>query len=112
WTQIGFRQRWLMRSLIASRIEMRPAGSDDLDHIWDIQSASSEASQWHREDYLAFDCHVAMLDGRIAGFLVSRQVAHGEREILNVAVDPEFRRLGVAKRLIRSEIRRYPGMHF
>jgi polysaccharide biosynthesis protein PslH len=112
WRQIGYRQRWLIRTLIAGKIEIRAAQPADLDHIWAIQATSPEASQWHREDYLAFDCQIALIDGRLAGFLVSRQIAYREREILNVAVDPEFRRLGIAKELIRSEIARYPGDHF
>jgi ribosomal-protein-alanine N-acetyltransferase len=101
-----------LRSLIGSNIEVRPATSADLDRIWAIQSTAREASQWHRDDYLGFDCRLAIWDGEIAGFLVSREVAHREREILNVAVHPEFRRLGVAKSLIRSEIERFPGDHF
>ncbi|MDQ2950071.1 MAG: GNAT family N-acetyltransferase, partial [Acidobacteriota bacterium] len=112
WVQIGLRQRSLLRNLIGVKIDVRPAELADLDRIWTIQSAAREASQWHRDDYLAFDCHVAVCDGRIAGFLVSREVAHREREILNVAVDPEFRRSGVAQGLIRSEIERFPGDHF
>ncbi len=112
WVQIGLRQRSLLRNLIGMKIEVRPAELADLDSIWAIQSTSREASQWQRDDYLAFDCHVSMCDGQIAGFLVSREIAHREREILNVAVHPEFRRLGVAKTLIRSEIERFPGDHF
>ncbi len=112
WVQIGLRQRWLLRRLIGSKIEVRAAAPSDLDKIWAVQCTSPEASQWHREDYLAFDCYLATWDGEIAGFLVSREVAHREREILNVAVHPEFRRLGVAQALIRSEIERFPGEHF
>ncbi|MGI8744129.1 MAG: GNAT family N-acetyltransferase [Bryobacteraceae bacterium] len=112
WSQIGFRQRWLLRSLMASNIELRPAEPSDVDQIWAIQATAPEASQWHRDDYLGFDCQVALVDGRIAAFLVSRELADREREILNIAVHPEFRRLGLAKKLIRSEIERYPGDHF
>ncbi|MDQ6759214.1 MAG: GNAT family N-acetyltransferase [Acidobacteriota bacterium] len=112
WAQIGLRQRSLFRRLIGSKIEVRAAEPSDLDKIWAIQCTSPEASQWHRDDYLAFDCFLAIWDNQPAGFLVSREVAHGEREILNVAVDPEFRRLGVAQALIRSEIERFPGEHF
>ena len=112
WDRIGIRQRSVLRNLIGSKLEMRPAVPADLDRIWDIQCTSPEASQWHREDYLAFDCTVATWDRQIAGCLVSREIAHREREILNVAVHPEFRRMGVAQALIRSELELFPGDHF
>ena len=117
WDQIGMRQRSVLRTVIVSnvtgsKIELRSAVPSDLDRIWNIQCTSPEASQWHREDYLAFDCNVATWDGEIAGCLVSREIAHREREILNVAVHPEFRRMGVAQALIRSEIECFPGDHF
>jgi ribosomal-protein-alanine N-acetyltransferase len=55
---------------------------------------------------------VADENGRVAGFLVSRETVPGEREILNIAVNPEFRRLGVATELIRRELSGHPGEHF
>jgi ribosomal-protein-alanine N-acetyltransferase len=112
WQEIGERQRSLIRKLLPSRIQMRPAAAGDLDEISVIQASASEASQWQAQDYLAFDCRVAMLEGRIAGFVVSRQVADREREILNVAVHPDFRRLGIASELLQTEIRGHTGVHF
>ncbi len=111
WRQIGLQQRRLIRALAGTPIQLRPAESCDIDAIWAIQSASLEASQWHRDDYFAFDCNVAQVDGRIAGFLVSRALVPGEREILNIAVDPEYRRLGIAQELIRAEVLRNRGIH-
>jgi ribosomal-protein-alanine N-acetyltransferase len=84
----------------------------ELSEIAAIQATAPESSQWHPQDYLTYECHVAVLDGRIAGFVVSRRVASGEREILNVAVHPGFRRSGVATQLIRAEVSRWPGAHF
>ena len=112
WQEIGERQRSLIRKLLPSRIQMRRAAAGDLDEISVIQASASEASQWQAQDYLAFDCRVAMLEGRIAGFVVSRQVADREREILNVAVHPDFRRLGIASELLQTEIRGHTGVHF
>ena len=112
WNEIGARQRTLLRKLLPPRVEIRPAKTTDLDDIAVIQAAAQEASQWHTEDYLAFDCRVAILNGRIAGFLVSRQVADREREILNVAVHPDFRRLRIATELLQNEILNRPGTHF
>jgi len=112
WKAIGTQQRSLLRELLPSRVFIRAAAEGDLPQITAIQQTAPESSQWLPQDYLAFDCRVAVLDGRLSGFLVSRQVAGGEREILNIAVDPEFRRLGIATELLRAEIARCPGTHF
>jgi polysaccharide biosynthesis protein PslH len=112
WREIGTRQRALIRQLLPSRIQIRPARPSDLAELSAIQASAAEASQWQAQDYLAFDCRVALLDGRMAGFVVSRQVAEQEREILNVAVHPEFRRLRIASELLQTEITRHAGTHF
>ncbi|HTR39171.1 MAG TPA: GNAT family N-acetyltransferase [Bryobacteraceae bacterium] len=112
WKAIGAQQRTLLLELMPARVRIRVAGESDLAQITAIQETAPESSQWLPQDYLAFDCRVAMLDGRLSGFLVSRQVAGGEREILNIAVHPEFRRLGIATELLRAEIARCPGSHF
>lgn len=112
WKAIGASQRALLRELMPPRVRIRAAGESDLPQISAIQQTAPESSQWLPQDYLAFDCRVAMLDGQISGFLVSRQVAGSEREILNIAVHPGFRRLGIATELLRSEISRSPGAHF
>ena len=57
------------------------------------------------EDYLNFDCEIAVVNGAVAGFAVSRRIDDQERELLNVAVHPELRRSGIASKLIRSAIR-------
>jgi polysaccharide biosynthesis protein PslH len=112
WKAVGLRQRALLRELLPVRVQLRRATAGDMDQITAIQGTSPEASQWLPHDYLTFDCQVAVMDGRVAGFLVSRRVAEDEREILNVAVHPEFRRLGIAIQLLRAEMTRCPGTHF
>ncbi len=112
WKGIGARQRSLIRGLLPPRLDIRKAMEADLADITAIQSTAREASQWLPRDYLTFDCHVARLDSRVAGFIVSRGVADKEREILNIAVDPRFRRLHIATELIGAEIARWPGAHF
>ncbi len=112
WRQVGAQQRALLDELLPARVRLRAAEAYDIDQITAIQATAPEASQWLPRDYLTFDCQVAELEGQIAGFLVSRRVADGEREILNVAVHPEFRRLGIAKQLLRGEIAGWPGAHF
>lgn len=112
WRPIGARQRALLRELMPPRVQIRPAIENDLPEITAIQQTAPESSQWQARDYMVFDCQLAVLDGRIAGFLVSRAVADKEREILNIAVHPDFRRLHVATELLRAELSRHPGVHF
>ncbi len=79
---------------------IRAATCDDLDAIKNIQGQSS----WRPEEYLNVDCSVAEVEGSVRGFLASRQTAPGEREILFIAVDPAYRRRGIAKRLLQDEL--------
>jgi len=88
------------------QVNIRPATPDDLAAIGAIQAASPQASQWTPASYLDHDCMVAVREGRVAGFLVARQVAPGEREILNLAVDPQERRQGIAQALVACELQR------
>ncbi len=83
---------------------VRAATPDDLAAIAAIQEASPEASQWEPASYLDHECSVAANAGRVLGFLVVRQVAADEREILNLAVDPAERRRGVARKLLETEL--------
>ncbi len=112
WRQIGARQRALLRELMPPLVRMRPATETDVPEITAIQQTAPESSQWLPRDYLTFDCEVAMLDHRIAGFLVSRAVGDQEREILNIAVHPDFRRLRIATEMLRAELSRNSGAHF
>ena len=112
WRQIGVRQRALLRELMPPRVQIRPAAETDVPEITAIQQTAPESSQWQAQDYLTFDCFVAMADDRIAAFLVSRAVADKEREILNIAVHPDFRRLHIATVLLQAELSRHPGVHF
>jgi [ribosomal protein S18]-alanine N-acetyltransferase len=102
WRSIGLRQRALIRELMGNPIEIRASTRDDLPAIVAIQSASPEASQWIPESYLDHDCLVAVVKGRVAGFLVTRATAPEEREILNIAVHPPSRRLGIARILMET----------
>lgn len=91
---------------------IRAATRDDLAAIAAIQAASPEASQWDPAGYLDYDCLVAIENDRVAGFLVSRQTAPGEREILNVAVELSQRRHGIARQLLAAELERARGQWF
>jgi ribosomal-protein-alanine N-acetyltransferase len=78
--------------------------------IAQIQAASPEASQWDVPEYLRYDFLVALCDGRVAGFSVARRVAEDESELLNLAVDPAFRRRGVGRRLVAALASGHPGV--
>ena len=91
---------------------VREATREDLAEIAAIQAAAPGASAWEPASYLDYDCTVALVEGRVAGFLVSRAVAEGEREILNVAVAPTERRLGIGRALVAQEIARGRGTWF
>jgi [ribosomal protein S18]-alanine N-acetyltransferase len=87
---------------------IRPAEARDLDTIDRIQGRTS----WRAEEYLQFDCRVVEQDGEVRGFLASRETAPGEREILFIAVDPEWRRRGVARELLQNELNGSHGEWF
>jgi len=93
-------------------IEIRTAVEGDLPAITEIQQLSPEAAHWHVPEYLDQDCWVAVVQQRIAGFLVCRPVAEGERELLNVAVHPDFRRQGIARALVEMECNRNLADYF
>lgn len=80
-------------------MQVRNATAQDLPAIRAIQEASPEASQWE-PSCVDESVLVAEEGAHVAGFLVWREVAPGESEILNLAVDPPFRRRGVARNLL------------
>ncbi|MCL4842987.1 MAG: ribosomal protein S18-alanine N-acetyltransferase [Bryobacteraceae bacterium] len=84
---------------------IRPMRDADADAVARIQSAAGEASQWDPRGYLPFESTVLELDGHVAAFLVIRQTAPDEAEILNLAVDPAHRRRGLARKLLAAAFR-------
>ena len=90
---------------------IRPVRPEELPTLLEIEHASFSSPRWKAQDFVQNDCVVAELDGIIAGFLVSREVYPGdgqfaaEREILNLAVSPPFRRLGIATALLSQELK-------
>ena len=101
-----------MRERANDRVVLRAAAREDLAAIAEIQRSAPEASQWPAADYLDHDCTVAEEDGRVLAFLVTRHTAPGEREILNVAVEPAQRRRGLARRLLERELAGSSGEWF
>jgi ribosomal-protein-alanine acetyltransferase len=91
---------------------LRPAVPDDIPALLEIEYQSFSHQRWQAKDFLADECIVAEARGRVVGFLVSREISGEsgedlpEREILNIAVIPAFRRMGVAKALLERELNR------
>ena len=111
WRAIGLRARMLLRELLGDTVQFRPAVPADLEAITAIQNGAPDAAHWEASDYLQYDCTLAVQNtpadhGRILGFLLSRQNASSEREILNLAVAPADRRRGVARKLLEMELAR------
>jgi len=92
--------------------EIRAAAESDLEEIWRVQSACPEAATWNAAQYLAHDCKVALVANRVVGFVVARRTAPDELEILNLAVEPPYRRRGVARGLIRCLLDDFRGTAF
>lgn len=80
-------------------MHVRAATQADGERICHIQEESPQAAQWEASDYPAL---IAELDGRVVGFLVWRNTAPDEVEILNLAVAKAFRRGGVARALLAA----------
>jgi ribosomal-protein-alanine N-acetyltransferase len=81
---------------------VRPARESDYPAIARIQCRCPETAQWPLGDYSGFPLLVALVLNIPVGFCSWRQTAPDEAEILNLAVDPDFRRRGVASALLNS----------
>lgn len=79
-------------------VVIRPVGEADTPALREILAASPEAAQWIDAPAML----VALSKERVIGFIAYRVVVE-EGEILNIAVAPDFRRIGVASRLL-SEV--------
>ena len=90
----------------------RAALPSDLDEIARIQAASPGAASWKAADYLAHQCLVALAEDRVIASIACRRTAPDENEILNLAVDPQFRRRGVARQLVELVLEALHGALF
>jgi [ribosomal protein S18]-alanine N-acetyltransferase len=78
-------------------MHVREGTLEDFGALREMLNASPEAAQWLPE----CDQTVVVEDGEsLAGFMVWRRTASDEIEVLNLAVQPTFRRRGVAKALL------------
>ena len=88
---------------------IRPGNASDLAPVARLQDASPEAARWDPADYLAHHFYVATAGNSVIGFVVFRDIAAGERELLNLAVAPEARRQGVGKALLAPLLEGFSG---
>ena len=84
----------------------------DFPAITRIQQRCSEAAQWPLGDYSGSSVLIATARGEPAGFCAWRQNLPDEAELLNLAVDPEFRRRGIASGLLKALIQAARGVIF
>jgi len=100
WDRLGLMHRALIRELLPQRLALRPGVETDVDAIRRIQAGSLPGSRWDALHYLRHELYVAAWDGIVVGFIVARITAPGEREILNIAVDPAHRNCGIGAVLL------------
>jgi [ribosomal protein S18]-alanine N-acetyltransferase len=102
----------------SARLQIREMAAGDLDRVMAIAASLDEAPEWTRASYeTALDRgrkpeRVALVadwgEGRIAGFVVA-SVVLPEAEIELIAVEREFQRRGVARKLVQELVRRLGG---
>jgi ribosomal-protein-alanine N-acetyltransferase len=94
-----------------TEITIRAANRGDLREILAIERLSFAGNHWDIKSFEVYDCIIAQISGKTAGFLVSRELIgnadnDGEREILNLAVHPQWRRRKIASALLEHELAR------
>ncbi len=102
WKSIGAIERALLREIVERPPTIRPARKRDVPELDRIQRLAPEAVLWEASGYLSYECLVAELRGRVAGFVVCRKLSDDEAEVLSLVVDPEVRRRGVGSRMMRE----------
>lgn len=79
---------------------IRPMRTDDIPAVSAIQNGNPQAAHWNPQDYLARESYVAETGSEVAGFLVLLPLGPDEAEVLNIAVDPVFKRRGAGRALL------------
>jgi len=110
----GRRGSYLHKKASTPLIIIRPLEWEDpeLDQILEIDALCfNEYDAYTLEDYrrwFSYDpdlCLVAVIDGRVAGDVISR-IVDGRAELASMATHPSYRRRGVAEALLAETVRR------
>lgn len=112
WSRLGEMQRAIVRELLPEPIAVRKGEARDIPHIRAIQAECLPTSRWDPEQYLRHELYTATCDHETAGFIVARRTAPDEREILNIAVRPQFRGRGIGEKLLLRLVTAAPGEVF
>ena len=110
WKCIGAVERALLREIVERPPTIRPARKADVPELDRIQRLAPEAVLWEASGYLSYDCRVAELRGRVAGFVVCRKLSDDEAEVLSLVIDPDVRRRGVGSLLMHEVLDRRVGV--
>lgn len=88
---------------------VRSMAHDDLPQVSDIERRSYDFPWSHgvfRDCLLAgYGCYVLERGGRVAGYAIV-SVAAGEAHVLNICVDPDYRRIGYGEALLDEVLER------
>jgi glycosyltransferase involved in cell wall biosynthesis len=102
WPAIARKQVELWRELRPGvGLSIRFIQPDDHPHI--------PYANWPPGEYPPGTTWVALLDRKPLGFLAARTISQQEHELLYLAVHPEWRRHGIAFRLLRHALEALPG---
>ena len=89
---------------------IRSATAADAPALVEIEQQSFPNPNWDLDSFFRYACIIAEVDGTVAAFLVSHETFPGvdgappEREILNLAVAPRYRGMGIATALLKHEL--------
>jgi ribosomal-protein-alanine acetyltransferase len=97
--------------------KIRPFSPDDIEVAAEILCESPEAANWSptsQKELLAQSGVVALVseaNSSITGFILARQMADDEAEILNIAVTPQSRRSGHGTALLLAALQEFQQQH-
>lgn len=100
----------------APLVELRPMREEDLPEVWEIDAASLARlwtrAIWHAELRSPFSDYLVAAEnagdgGGVAGYVGLKHTAD-ELHVMNIAIRPERRRRGLARRLLTSAISEHP----
>src|SRR4051794_1738302 len=98
-------------------ITIRCYQNRDLPRLLKLEQEAFDFDTWPEELFHYYSatypdlCLVAKVNGRIAGYCIGRIRTRTAAEIDSVAVFRRFQRKGVARRLVRSLLRRFRARH-